>query len=207
MDLINTKKGFTLMEILAVLLVLAVIASAAAPVFRAVRYEIRNAQAKAALKKLAEASRSYYQSSRGSSRVFGGEFDARNVNFANAQCGDQMATGIPGQSVTSSSSYIVPNVADLFACGFLTEKDFRGLPYRFVVCNPNVTPGRNPICTLMIGASDLKNASQIYAVAWGNDEKLAGKKYYKNSSTLGYKDGYVMYVGSDMRVHDTNPED
>lgn len=197
MDLINTKKGFTLMEILAVLLVLAVIASAAAPVFRSVRYEIRNAQAKSAVKKLAEASRSYYQASRGSSRVFGGGFNAQNVNFSAARCGDQMATGIPGQSVTSSSSSGVSSAADLFACGFLTEKDFVGLPYTFVICNPG-RPSDNSQCAAVVS---LKNASQPYAVAWGSGEKLAGSKYYGDGSSQDNK--YIMYVGSDMRVYDT----
>ena len=47
------KKGFTLMEILAVLLVIAVVVSMAAPVFRAIRFEVKNSQAKAAASKLA----------------------------------------------------------------------------------------------------------------------------------------------------------
>ena len=53
------------MEILAVLLVIAVVVSMAVPVFRSVRYEVKNGQAKTAAKKLADAMRSYYQVSRG----------------------------------------------------------------------------------------------------------------------------------------------
>ena len=59
------KKGFTLMEILAVLLVIAVVVSMAVPVLRSVRYEVKNGQAKNAAHKLAQAVRTYYQVSRG----------------------------------------------------------------------------------------------------------------------------------------------
>ena len=54
------------MEILFVLLVIALVVSFAVPAIRSVRYDVYNSRAKAALKKLAEARRSYYQQTKGS---------------------------------------------------------------------------------------------------------------------------------------------
>ena len=56
-NMLKSKKGFTLMEILAVLLIIAVVLSFAIPAFRSVRFEQRNSSAKAGVKKLSEAER------------------------------------------------------------------------------------------------------------------------------------------------------
>lgn len=203
MNLKTTKSGFTLMEILAVLLVLAVIVSAAAPVFRSVRYEIRNAQAKSALRKVAEAARSFYSESRGNGELFGGSFVAGNVaTFSNQSCSGTMATGIPPQSTGSNagdgSSGANSAVANLFACGFLLPKDFNGMPYTFKICNP-ASSGGNSLCD-KLHSSGLKEAHRAYAMAWGNDD-VAGEKFLRTG--LDVNDGYLMYVGADMNVYDT----
>ena len=55
------KKGFTLMEVLAVLLVIAVVVSFAVPVLRAIISEVNYQRAKTAGVKMAEAIRIFYK--------------------------------------------------------------------------------------------------------------------------------------------------
>lgn len=183
------KKGFTLMEILAVLLVIAVVVSMAVPVFRAIRFEVKNSQAKAAASKLAQQMRTYYQISRG--RVVGGFFDASDstVIFTPDDCVEPNVTGVP-----SKKSGEV-NVKQLFACGYLTGKDFSGLPYTFYLCSPKpgdaqtVTECTNTNAT----ASDANNTPVV--VAYGNEN--AGKKYKSTS-------GYYIYVDQTYKAKDTD---
>lgn len=120
------RNGFTLMEVLAVLLVLAVIASLAVPGVRSVRYEIKNGQTKTAAKKMIEGIRQYRRISRGGGvQSFGaGGFTFSQLDLTEA-CTAPISTGIPGQA----SGTITVN--QLFVCGFLSPKDFRGLPYTF----------------------------------------------------------------------------
>lgn len=169
------KKGFTLMEMLAVVLVLAVVVSMAVPVFRSVRYEVKNSQAKAAAKKLAEAMRSYYQSSRG------GVFEPMEDGFSptrdkvlHTACGENSpaATGIPNKN--AGDRYEL-SIEDAFACGYLSAKDFLGLPYKFRVCD--VTDGA--FCN--------QNA---YVVVIG-DGPGAGDKYNDPSKYYFYVDKYM----------------
>lgn len=184
------KKGFTLMEILAVLLVIAVVVSMAVPVFRAIRFEVKNSQAKAAASKLAQQMRTYYQISRG--RVVGGSFDASdsNVIFTTAACVEPNVTGVPSQKNGDKV-----DVKQLFACGYLTGKDFSGLPYTFYLCNPKagdtqtVTECTNTNAT----ASDATNTPVV--VAYGNEN--AGKKYTSTS-------GYYIYVDQTYKAKDTD---
>ena len=186
------KKGFTLMEILAVLLVIAVVVSMAVPVFRAIRFEVKNSQAKAAASKLAQQMRTYYQISRG--RVVGGFFDASdsNVIFTPDDCVEPNVTGVP--SKTSGEADNV-DVKQLFACGYLTGKDFSGLPYTFYLCSPKpgdaqtVTECTNTNAT----ASDANNTPVV--VAYGNEN--AGKKYKSTS-------GYYIYVDQTYKAKDTD---
>lgn len=182
------KKGFTLMEVLAVILMLAVVTTLTAPVFRAVRFEVRQAQAKTAAQKLAESLKTYYQVSRG------GRFEAcfqasdTNVTQTSAACDNPAATGIPASSAPSP----LTTAQQLFACGFLSSKDFRGLPYTF--------------CTSTTAASavaswtglDWAPATNAYVVAFANDSAKAGSKYYQK--------GYI-YVSPNMDVLDTYDAD
>lgn len=128
------KKGFTLIEVLAVLLIIAVVASMTVPLLRKVNYQVKNSQAKTAALKLAEALRSYYQTNRGYT-IESTTFSPTNAdNFQNiimatpSECNSPVATGIP-----STASRPAQEVKQLFACGYLSFKDFKGLPYKFVI--------------------------------------------------------------------------
>lgn len=134
----NTK-GFTLMEILAVLLILAVVVMFAIPGIRAVRNEIYYQQAKSAAVKMAEAMRSYYQNTKGvriNTGVLVGKLplgDAATgvtsvMDAAQASCRNDMLKGFPPSSQGNTTT---SNMSQLFACEYLSVKDFVGLPYRF----------------------------------------------------------------------------
>lgn len=160
------KKGFTLMEVLAVLLVLAVVVSMTAPVLRSARLEIKNAQAKTATKKLAEAVKSYYQNSRG--REVQACFTPTTsagltvIQTAASSCVSPSASGKPNKSTTAT---VDSTAAPLFACGFLSYKDFVSLPYTFCSYKPATLTADNP--------DDL--VDRFYAVAYGTTD--AGAKY------------------------------
>lgn len=128
------NKGFTLMEILAVLLILAVVVSFALPGIRLIRDEVQHSQAKSAASKMAEAMRSFYHDTKGL-RVVGtlvgklrsGEAEEYSVIYAAAQsCNDRSSTGIPTSTTGGTTG-----IRQLFACGYLSTKDFAGLPYSF----------------------------------------------------------------------------
>ena len=125
------KKGFTLMEVLAVLLVVALVASMAVPAFRYIRREMRYNQARAAAVKLAEALRTYYQQTRGH-RMADGCFQAdteTSVLYATV-CSNWASVGVPGNHAGETDE-----LDGLFACGYLNPRDFAGLPYLFCACN------------------------------------------------------------------------
>ena len=123
------RRGFTLIEILAVLLILAVVASFMAPMFRRVRDEMRYQQARTAALKMADAIRSYYQNTKGyviMGSVQGNATGTDAISALTSQtCDNPAATGIP------STSAGVSDMAQLFACDYLLAKDFTGLPYTF----------------------------------------------------------------------------
>lgn len=132
------KNGFTLMEILAVVLIVALVASMAIPVYHTVRNEMRYNQARAAAAKMADALRSFYVRSRGASITANSCFTPTTSAGANVifekTCSDITASGIPGNK-SCSSPYC--HVKQLFACGYLSYRDFASLPYEFCVCDPN----------------------------------------------------------------------
>lgn len=170
------------MEILFVLLVIALVVSFAVPAIRSVRYDVYNSRAKAALKKLAEARRSYYQQTKGSdiSDISGGFSGSVAESYASETCQDVAASGIPGSRTNS-------DVSQLFACGFLDWKDFDGLPYTFYICSLGTTSASAPCKSL-----DTTN-SIVYVGALGNND--AGDKYKSASN-------YFMSIGADMQVRD-----
>lgn len=209
------KKGFTLMEVLAVILVLAVVTTLAAPVFRSVRYEIRQAQAKVAAKKLAESLKTYYQASRGRNinTCFQARIDCTPGNNVNSiiklkptssctdnapQCLNSTATGIPA---TFSGGEL--SADQLFACGFLSAKDFARLPYTFCTSKSAAADLiQNKSCT---GAANTPmswaNSSNEYVIAFANEDLngiSAGDKYFKNHCPKGY-----IYVDRSMEALDT----
>ncbi len=132
----NTK-GFTLMEILAVLLILAVVTMFSLPAVRATRSLMQHHQAKSAAIKMAEAMRVYYQNTKG--YLITGQLrgklidnDARTfsvISAAEQSCNNTAMTGIPS---TTASTSRTSSMAQLFACDYLSTKDFAGLPYTFI---------------------------------------------------------------------------
>ena len=121
------KKGFTLMEILAVLLIIAVIGGFALPVLKSIRAEIRHHQAKVAALKMAEAMRSFYQNTRG--YFITGSINGADVQNISATCPTTNAEvlGIPPSEGDRTRAINL-----LFACNYLSSKDFINLPYTFV---------------------------------------------------------------------------
>ncbi len=171
--------GFTLMELLFVLLVIALVLSFALPAYRSVRYDMRNSSAKSALRKLAEARRSFYQYSKGSDVT--GEIDTAQVqNYAAQSCVSGAASGVPASARAASS------VQQLFACKFLDWKDFAKLPYVFAICDGSAS-----------GSACSSLGTGLYAVAAPTTE--AGRKYTNQKNGTQY----YMYIGQDMLVKDT----
>ncbi|MDD7579131.1 MAG: prepilin-type N-terminal cleavage/methylation domain-containing protein [Elusimicrobia bacterium] len=181
------KKGFTLMELLAVLLVIAVVVSMAAPVFRAVRYEIKNSQAKNAAKKMAEAMHSYYQASRGYTvKDCFTPTAAAGLNViktAASACSSPGATGIPASSSGGSVS-----VSQLFACGYLSYKDFMSLPYEFCANDTESFPSG-------WGTKPSTSVGKVYVLAGGVKADGSGDKYQKSKG--------VIFVDARMVAQDT----
>ena len=155
------------MEILAVLLVIAVVTSMAIPVLRSVRFEMRNSQAKAGAKKLAEAVKTYYNASRGCdisgcftpTETVGGQTFAQRT--APTACASPSDTGIPSPTCTA------PDVQMLFNCGFLSYKDFANLPYRFCTFKPT---------NASLPADPSTLSGRYYAVVYGASP-AAGTKF------------------------------
>lgn len=182
------KKGFTLMELLAVLLVIAVVVSMAAPVFRAVRYEIKNSQAKNAAKKVAEAMHSYYQASRGH-KVTGcftptAASGLTLIKTAASACTSPGAEGVPAYRKSTESV----DVSQLFACGYLSYKDFMSLPYEFCTNDTNSFPSD-------WGATPSDTVGKVYVLAGGVKADGSGDKYQKSKGAI--------FVDGRMVVQDT----
>lgn len=188
----NGKKGFTLMEILFVLLVIALVMSFALPMFRSVRYDVRNSRAQTALKKLAEARRAYYQYSRGADITVSSFTGASTKNMAaNATCSNSAATGVPGTSLSSYSA------DQLFACGFLNWRDFYNLPYEFHICKLDSWESSGP-CRGLAGTT-YGTYGPVYVGAVGTAD--AGKKYKYDASAA---DPYRMFMFKDGIVRDNS---
>ena len=158
----KNQKGFTLMEILAVLLIIAVVLSFAVPAYRSMRYEHYNGLAKAGVKKISEAMRSFYQNTKGY-RITG-SFSGTSMP-ATTKCNDVAASGIP------SSAGGDQLIDQLFACGYLNYNDFVGLPYKFTACPSSACNGRP------------------FAVAQG--ETGAGTKYAYSAGYLIFLDDHL----------------
>ena len=119
------KHGFTLMEVLAVVLILAVIASLTIPGIRDARFEARHSQAKLAAKKLITGIRNYRVTSRGGD-VSAGTLTGNAGNTFDTVCNAQntKTTGIPAHAGTMTLAQLAP-------CGFVDARDFKDLPYTF----------------------------------------------------------------------------
>lgn len=143
------KKGFTLMEILAVMLVIAVIASFLVPAVRSARAEVAYQRAKAAAIKMAEAMRSYYRDSKG--YLF-------DTNSSVTGTTALTVSGCPSDSpartgIINTGTKVPRNVKELFDCNYLTWKDFQGLPYTFT---PTATSGNRSVLVTFTALDDAK---------------------------------------------------
>lgn len=165
------------MEILAVLLIIAVILSFAIPAYNSIRFDQRNNLAKEGVKRLSEAIRSYYQNTKGVQIT--GHFTGTGLGAVPA-CNDLSSSGVPGRGKTE-------NIMQLFACGYLSGAEYSELPYTFYSClDPNT---HNTTCH-----------GRPYAVAVGTTETAAGKKYIKKYNDVPY----YIYLDDALRVTDNS---
>ena len=170
----QSQKGFTLMEILAVLLIITVILSFAIPAYNAIRFDQRNSLAKEGVKRLSEAIRSFYQNTKGVKII--GSFQGNNLGSL-PPCSDLGASGIPGRGKTE-------DIKQLFACGYLSGSEYSELPYIFYSC---------------LNENDNKEChGRPYAVAKAVNEKTAGKKYVKSYGGVQY----FIFLDDALRVTD-----
>lgn len=182
------------MEILAVLLVIAVVVSMAVPVLRSVRYEVKNGQAKNAAHKLAQAVRTYYQVSRGGvprGQSFTPTADSDKANIvlaAPSACVAPSETGIPLQKTTGSVE-----IKQLFACGYLSFKDFVSLPYTFTVCDPRPGQVPNDTCKLSVATGNNTPIVVVKGAAGSGDKYDVSKNK-----------AYLIYVDQSMKVKDSS---
>ena len=165
------KRGFTLMEVLAVLLLLAVIASLAVPGIRAANFAIKNARAKNAAKELIEGINNYRLATRGGTvnafNNFSGSFDT--------SCTTNVNTGIPGNVSAISVGQLAP-------CGFLSPKDFKNIPYTFYY-------GSLPTFASSIPSKE----GDVVLVALGNNQQKAGARYYTAPANVNNAN-YAIYI-------------
>ena len=163
------------MEILAVLLIIAVILSFAIPAYNSIRFDQRNNLAKEGVKRLSEAIRSYYQNTKGVQIT--GNFTGTGLGAVPPACNDFSSSGVPGRGKTA-------NIMQLFACGYLSGSEYSELPYTFYSCLDN-----NTNCH-----------GRPYAVAKAVDKKTAGKKYVKEYDGVQY----YIYLDNALRVTDNS---
>ncbi len=165
------KKGFTLMEVMAVVLVIAVVASFALPAIREARKMVRYQRAKAGASKMAQAMRTYYQNSKGYLPVDCGHPASSDSSHGSGCCvgevgsaGDYETLSQAVRDTCHASSPSIDrerkNVAyagELFACGFLSPKDFLSLGkyYNFCMVDPFATTTKNELIRVL-DASDRK---------------------------------------------------
>lgn len=153
------KKGFTLMEVLAVVLILAVIAAFAVPAVRSARTDMKNRQANAAFVQFSQAI-AQLNANTGSfiapESSFNPATPAGKAVLYNNNCQEGTATGVPVTRRDANNDPLA--ISNLFACGYLNPKDFKGLNYEFVVdeCTPLS-------CRALLYGVDTKMENKIYA--------------------------------------------
>ena len=128
------NKGFTLMEVLAVVMVLALVGAMAVPSFRSVNADQKFRRARMAAVKVAQAIKSNYNRT-ALLPLNNTSFDGNNEESmvgnltTDVVCDDNTQTGIPRRSLNAGLSSI--SFKTMFLCGSLLVQDFKGLPYRF----------------------------------------------------------------------------
>lgn len=124
------NKGFTLMEVLAVMLILAVIAAFAVPSIRSIRADIRHRRAKTALVLFQEALDQIAR--RSGKEILENDSFTPNANILETRTCDMLSnTGIPVKRGGVGFVLTTRSIYNLFGCGYLNPKDFQGLPYTF----------------------------------------------------------------------------
>jgi len=199
------KKGFTLMEMLAVVLILAVIFSFGVPAWRAVRFDIKNAQAHEAAQKLADAMRAFYLDNRGQ-KITPTCFSGTDTHiFLQDSC---YGAGVIGKPVSGTLDRV--DVGVLFGCRYLRMEEFHELPYTFCIAPnyTNVGKDKMPDLAQLINKgiyltpdysdNTWESVAYFMVTACGSDEKTAGKKYVCGNDKKGY-----IYVDGHMKVADT----
>jgi len=119
---------------------------------------------------------SYYQASRGY-KVTGcftptASAGLTVIKTAASACTSPGATGIPASAGGSV------NVSQLFACGYLSYKDFMSLPYEFCANDTNSFPAgwdKNPPSSWV---------GKVYVLAGGVEADGSGKKYKKSEGFI-----------------------
>ena len=186
------KKGFTLIEILFVLLIIALVVSFAVPAIRSVRYDIRNSQAKAGLKKLLDARKSFYQNTKGLDIKEDSSFIGTAAKGYSAQaCSSISTSGIPATALGHASP------EQLFSCGFANWKDFSSSPYTFYFCD-HWTAGSHAAETCQLKDADDRTMA-MFAYIEDGQRKLGGDKYFvlEDGSTR-----YYMAIGWDGQIYE-----
>ncbi len=123
------KNGFTLMELLAVIMMIALIASFAVPAYRSIRAERQFRRARSAAVLLLEGIRQAKQKT-GRPLPSPTDFTPTTGIPSTDGCTDDAATGIPRRSNIrrNGENY---KIEELFACGYVNSRDFEKLPYKF----------------------------------------------------------------------------
>lgn len=148
------------MEILAVLLVVAVLASFAVPAVRSIMAEVRYQRAKVAGAKLAEAIRAFYTDSKGyriDGSINGGSIGT-DITASVSDCENPAMTGIPPYETSTAGNV---DVSQLFFCNYLAVKDFQGLDsYEF---NVGACAG-GAACLVRVSDSSTKHNKGCFSV-------------------------------------------
>ena len=107
---------------------------------------------------------------------------------APSACVAPSETGIPLQKTTGSVE-----IKQLFACGYLSFKDFVSLPYTFTVCDPRPGQVPNDTCKLSVATGTNTPIVVVKGAAGSGDKYDVSKN----------KD-YLIYVDQSMKVKDSS---
>ena len=118
------------MELLAVIMLIALIASFAVPAYRSIRAERQFRRARSAAVLLLEGIRQAKQKTGRPLRTNTDFTPTDGIPYNTAGCTDDAATGIPRRSnlQRNGADY---TIEELFACGYVNSRDFEKLPYSF----------------------------------------------------------------------------
>ena len=172
------KRGFTLMEVLAVLLLLAVVVTLAVPGIRAARLTMMNSQSRAAAKKLSDAITRFRADNRGQAI----SYTSTDLRTYATTTNCTASTGIPGSTGSSV------DLGQLFACGYLSRRDFERVPFHFAYNPSGVTSADLTSASTTCALNKLDIKGTLTLVFYGNSA-VENSKYADCSKYLIYVDG------------------